>query len=44
MIKFKNVSKSFASKDGPLRAIKNISFSIEKNEIFGIIGESGAGK
>ena len=44
MIKFKNVSKSFASKDGPLLAIKNISFSIEKNEIFGIIGESGAGK
>ena len=44
MIEFKNVSKSFASKDGPLRAIKNISFSIEKNEIFGIIGESGAGK
>ena len=44
MIEFKNVSKSFTSKDGPLRAIKNVSFSIEDNEIFGIIGESGAGK
>lgn len=44
MIEFKNVSKKFFSKDGPLRAIDNISLSIEKNEIFGIIGESGAGK
>lgn len=44
MIEFKNVSKNFASKDGPLRAIDEISLSIKKNEIFGIIGESGAGK
>lgn len=44
MIEFKNVSKIFASKVGPLLAIDNISLFIEKNEIFGIIGESGAGK
>lgn len=44
VIEFKNVSKNFASKDGPLRAIDEISLSIKKNEIFGIIGESGAGK
>ncbi len=44
MIEFKNVSKIFASKAGPLLAIDNISLFIEKNEIFGIIGESGAGK
>ena len=44
MIELKNVSKSFASKDGHTEAIKDISLSINQNEIFGIIGESGAGK
>lgn len=44
MIEFKQVSKFFAGKDGPISALKDISLTIEKNEIFGIIGESGAGK
>lgn len=44
MINFKQVSKTFAGKEGPLKAIDDISLSIQPNEIFGIIGESGAGK
>ncbi len=44
MIEFRNVSKTFASKEGPFKAIDNLSLKIDKNEIFGIIGESGAGK
>lgn len=44
MIEFKNISKTFASKDGPLKAIDGITLDIHPNEIFGIIGESGAGK
>lgn len=44
MITLKNVSKTFASKEGPLKAIDDISLNIHENEIFGIIGESGAGK
>lgn len=44
MIEFKNISKTFVSEDGPVRAIQDISMTIHKNEIFGIIGESGAGK
>lgn len=44
MITFKNVTKIFASKDGPLKAIDGVSLSVFENEIFGIIGESGAGK
>ncbi len=35
-----NLSKSYAKVD----AIKNISLSIEKGEIFGFIGPDGAGK
>lgn len=44
LIEFKNISKTFAGKDGPIRAINDISLTINQNEIFGIIGESGAGK
>lgn len=44
MIEFKNVSKYFAGKDDSITALKDISLTIDKNEIFGIIGESGAGK
>ena len=44
MISFKNVSKVFVSKDGLIKAIDNLSLTINQKEIFGIIGESGAGK
>lgn len=44
MIKFNAISKTFTNKDGPTKAIDKVSLEIEKNEIFGIIGESGAGK
>ena len=35
-----NLSISF----GGLKAVNNISFSVEKNEIFSIIGPNGSGK
>lgn len=44
MIEIKNVSKVFKSKNGELTAVNNVSLSIQKGEIFGIIGYSGAGK
>ena len=44
MIQVENLCKRFNTKGGPVEAAKNISFSIEKGEIFGIIGLSGAGK
>jgi ABC-2 type transport system ATP-binding protein len=40
MITLRSVSKSF----GNIEAVKNISFNIEKGEIFGILGPNGAGK
>lgn len=40
MIKFNNISKSY----GDVTAINNITFSVEKNELFGLIGPDGAGK
>lgn len=40
MIEFKNISKSF----GGLRAVDNISATIEEGHVFGLIGTNGAGK
>lgn len=45
MIEVKNISKTFTiGKGRKVRALSDVSFSVEKGEIFGIIGTSGAGK
>ncbi|MBR5251463.1 MAG: ATP-binding cassette domain-containing protein [Oscillospiraceae bacterium] len=44
MIEIKNVSKRFDIDGGVLQALDNVSISIPKGDIFGIIGASGAGK
>ncbi|WP_411971555.1 methionine ABC transporter ATP-binding protein [Sphingobacterium sp. Lzh-3] len=44
MIQLNNISKSFEVKATRIDALKDISLSIEKGEIFGVIGASGAGK
>ena len=39
-VELKNVSKSF----GPVKAVDDVSFSVQKGEFFGLLGPNGAGK
>ncbi|CEJ68624.1 Methionine import ATP-binding protein MetN [Chryseobacterium oranimense G311] len=44
MIEIKNISKTFHQKKQSFKALDQVSLSIEKGDIVGIIGFSGAGK
>ncbi len=44
MIKLEEINKIFYKKNKEIQALKNVSLTIAKGEIFGIIGYSGSGK
>ncbi len=43
-ISFQNVTKTFASGRGEVRALQGVSLDIESGEFFGLLGPNGAGK
>ncbi|QGQ48487.1 methionine ABC transporter ATP-binding protein [Metabacillus sediminilitoris] len=44
MIKIRNLSKVYKTKNGQVTGVDNVSLTIQKGDIFGIVGYSGAGK
>ena len=44
LIRLNNLSIDYKVRDGYLSAVKDVSFNINKGEIFAIVGESGCGK
>ena len=43
-LEVKNLSISFPTDDGLVKAVDNLSFSVGKGKTLGIVGESGSGK
>ena len=44
LLEVKDLSTSFQTEDGIVRAVQGVNFSVEKGQTLGIVGESGCGK
>ena len=44
ILEVKNLKKYFKTPNGPLHAVDDVSFTIEKGKTLGVVGESGCGK
>lgn len=44
LLDVRNIRVEIPTEDGTVHAVRNVSFSVDQGEIFGIAGESGSGK
>jgi peptide/nickel transport system ATP-binding protein/oligopeptide transport system ATP-binding protein len=44
LLDIRNLGVTFDTDEGPLKAVDNVSFSIQQGEVVGLVGESGCGK
>jgi oligopeptide/dipeptide ABC transporter ATP-binding protein len=44
VMRIRDLSVTFPSRNGPITAVRDVSFDLHRGEIFGLVGESGSGK
>ena len=44
LLEVQDLSIEYATKSGPVPAVRGVSFAIDKGEVLGLAGESGCGK
>jgi peptide/nickel transport system ATP-binding protein/oligopeptide transport system ATP-binding protein len=44
LLELKNLTVTFETDDGPLKAVDRVSFHLDQGQIVGLVGESGCGK
>ena len=44
LLEVAGLNVSFATRDGEVQAVRDLSFSLRAGEVLGIVGESGSGK
>jgi len=44
LLEIQNLTITFETDEGPVTAVKNLSLTLEKGHILGLVGESGCGK
>jgi peptide/nickel transport system ATP-binding protein len=44
LLEIKDLAVTFATRDGPISAVRGLNLKLEKRQILGIVGESGSGK
>ncbi len=44
LLEVRNLSVTFPKRDGDVRAVRDVTYSIDEGEFLGIVGESGSGK